>query len=161
MRLFFSLFPVYAVISVLIIIGLGSGIFPNENVDTGWKVLLGVMAVLVGLITIIGSFGSVFTHVQQLGQLQHRKQKIEHAEEHIKNVQETIKMVTDVATDIDESLIVKSNVDHPVVKAMRELTEAQDKLLRYKNDLAHIRGEIYARKHGPFGWVVKMYGEGE
>jgi len=43
---------------------------------------------------------------------------------------------------------------------MQELSSAQKSLRSYKNDLSDVRGRIAARKTGPFGWVVTMYGEG-
>jgi hypothetical protein len=111
------------------------------------------------LFGIISTFNSVFNHVGELGKLVEYKQNVMTADEFLVAAKENIKTVTDVAKDLDTAVLAKSNVDHPAVRAMDTLMSAQKSLQGAKNNVNYTQGKIAARKIGPFGWVVKMYGE--
>lgn len=158
-RHIFSFAPYYGVISTVIAVCMGLGLFPTEYVGDGYKGIIFVSLVLIALITIISSVASVFAHLDNLANLRDYVGRVKNHEEHIDNIKESIKMITDNSKDFDADVLAKSNVDHPVVKAMHELTTAQDRLRDCKNSVEDYKGRISARRDGPFGWVVATYGD--
>jgi len=156
MKKIFSLIPVYAVVSVVYFFALAFG---GIQLSEGWALSTGIISFIVALFTVISSVSSVFTHVSELGTLRQRVKEVSNAEEFLKEMKEHVKMITDSSKELDEGLLAKSNVDHPIVSALSQLNNAQRQLRDSKNQLAYVEGYISARKAGPFKWVVDMYGE--
>lgn len=158
-RHLFSFAPYYGVISVVVAVCMGLGLFPTEDVGDGYKGIVFAALVLIALITIISSVASVFTHLDNLASLREYEGSVKNHEEHVEQIKESIKMITDNSKDFDADVLAKSNVDHPIVKAMHELTCAQDRLRDCKNRVEDYKGRISARAAGPFKWVVDTYGD--
>ena len=157
-RHIFSFAPYYGVISAILVICMGLGYFPTDAVSNPVKAVVFIALVLIALITIISSVAAVFNHLDHLSEVRDYKGRIKNHEEHIEQIKESIKMITEKAGEFDAEVMAKSNVDHPIVKAMHRLTDAQDKLRDCKNTVADYKARISARESGPFGWVVKTYG---
>lgn len=158
MKFLFSLIPFYGIAGFAVAFSSLMGVMPMYN--AGSAVIMAIIAAVIALFGIISTFVSIFTHTEQLGKIIEHKKDVEDAEEYLEAAKEHVKTVTDIAKELDESVLAKSSVDHPAVKAMNTLTSAQSTLKNAKSYLNTIQGRIAARKVGPFGWVVSMYGEG-
>jgi hypothetical protein len=158
MRILFSLIPIYGLAGAALAIASAMSMVPTYNHATmTFQIVVGTIIAMFG---IISTFNSVFNHVAELGKLVEHKQDVTNAEEYLTEAKEHIKTVTDIAKDLDAAVLAKSDVDHPAVRAMKELTSAQSTLKSTKDTLNHTQGQIAARKAGPFNWVVTLYGEG-
>jgi len=158
MKFLLSLIPIYGFGGAILVIGTLMGIVPQYSPPAA--VITIVVGGIIALVGIISTFSSVFNHVEELGKLVEYRQDVTTADEFLVAAKENIKTVTDVAKDLDTAVLAKSNVDHPAVRAMDTLMSAQKSLQGAKNNVNRTQGQIAARKVGPFGWVVKMYGEG-
>ena len=155
MKKLFSLIPLYAVLAVLYLIAMSAGMV---NIPAHATIFTTVLAGIIGAFSGISSIISVFSHIDQLASLKRRKQELINDEEHLKEMKEHVKLITD-STDLDENLLAKSNVDHPIVSALSHLAQAERSVRDSKDRIAYTRSSIDARKTGPFKWVVDMYGE--
>lgn len=156
MKTLLKFIPFYAVASWVYVYGLFAGHINLEGSAAGFTM---IAAIIIGLFATISTFTSIFSHLAELGSLRSCIENVANAEEYLKEIKENIKIVTDTTKDLDDSVVAKANVEHPIVSAMREVSAAQKDLRKYKNNLASYRSDIAARKVGPFGWVVNMYGE--
>jgi len=156
MKTLFRLIPLYAIASIL-----GLAFIFMDILDFGehGNVFMFILFLVLGLFSTISSFTSVFSHVAELGWLQQKEADLINAEEYLTEMKEHVKMITEKAGEFDENVLAKSNVDHPIVKAMYTLQRAQDDLESAKNQVNRQKASIAARKAGPFGWVVDVYGE--
>jgi hypothetical protein len=161
MKFLISLIPFYGLAGAIVVISTITGLITFEGgCDSAGMVITTIGGILVALFGFISTLVALFTHVDNLGDLVKYKNNVEAAEEFLKASKEHVKTVTDIANDVDDSLLVKSGIDHPIVKAMQTLTSAQHELLNSKNKLNRTLGMIAGRKKGPFGWIVKLYGDG-
>lgn len=158
-RNIFSFAPYYGVLATILAVCMGVGVFPTMDVPVGITATIFIAIVLIALITIISSVASVFNHLDNLANLREYTNNVKNYEEHVEQIKESIKMITDNSKDFDADVLAKSNVDHPIVKAMRELTDAQDRLRDCKNRVGDYAARISARATGPFSWVVANYGD--
>lgn len=155
MKKLFNLIPLYMVVSWVAYI-----MILTDMIDYGhpWDGILGALALIVGVFSTISSFTSVFGHLSDLGSLQEREAALVNAEEYLKETKEHVKMITE-KTNLDENVLAKANVSHPIVNALEVVKRAQADLESSKNSVTHYKSLIAARKAGPFSWVVDMYGE--
>lgn len=156
MKFVFKLIPVYGLMGLWLALAACFDWVPVQNEAAFGVFLVGAIIALFGLISPIVS---IFSHADELGKVVQCTQDVENAKAYLEEVKEHVKTVTEVAKEVDDSLIAKSDVDHPIVKAMRELTSAQNTLREEQDQLSRYKGNIAARKAGPFSWVVTMYGE--
>lgn len=158
MKFIFSLIPAYGLGGAALSIFTLMGVVPQYNHATMFVTV--VVGIIIALFGLISTFTAVFNHVDQLGSLVEHKQDVTNAEEYLAEAKKHIKTVTDIAKELDDAVLAKSDVDHPAVKAMHALTSAQNILKTTKDTLNYTQGKIAARKAGPFSWVVTLYGEG-
>jgi len=159
MRFIFSLIPLYGVLAAIGVFAMGTGSFNTEHMGGGYVATTFVILLVIAVFGIIPTIVSIFEHVSQLGRLQEEKEEVENNILHCDAIKKHIEMVTNIATEIDAEILAKSNVDHPIVKAMQELTRAESDLRYARNKVAGVKSKIAARKRGPYRWVVSMYGE--
>jgi len=155
MKKLFSFIPFYAVVSWVVFIMLLTDVIDIGHPYDG---VLGGLVFAVGAVSTISSLVSVFSHLSELGWLQEREAALVNAEEYLKEMKEHVKMITE-ETNLDDNVLAKSNVDHPIVRALHTIQRAQSDLESAKNSVTHRKSGIAARKAGPFCWVVDMYGE--
>ncbi len=156
MKFLFTLIPLVGLFGLYLIFGSIFGWF--GNIGDGCIIVF-IVGLVLALCGIISPFVSIFTHVDELGALVSAKLEVINAEKYLTEIKEHVKTVTDIAKDVDDSILVKSNVDHPIVKAMQQLSKAQSTLRKEQDRVARYTGKIHARKAGPFSWVVNVYGE--
>ena len=100
----------------------------------------------------------MFNHLSELGYLKEREDDVVTYTDYLKEMKEHVKMITE-DTKLDDNLLAKSNVDHPIISALHTLKVAEDDVQCSKRRVNDMKSRIAARKAGPFGWVVDMYGE--
>lgn len=155
MKKLFSLIPLYAVVSWVVWIMI---LVDFINIGEPMDVIIGSLAFIVGLFATISSFTSIFSHLSELGWLQEREADVVTFTDYLKEMKEHVKMITE-DTKIDDNLLAKSNVDHPIISALHTLRTAENDVQSSKRRVNDMKSRIAARKAGPFSWVVDMYGE--
>lgn len=155
MKTIFSLIPLYAVLSwiYLIMISLGMVNIPHNAI-----VFTSILVFVLGAFTTISTIVSVFIHITEVQAIKVSENNLANAEEYLNEVKDHIKIITE-KTELDENVLAKSNVDHPIVSALNKLTNAQGRVETMKNYLSTAKSKIQERKNGPFKWVVDVYGE--
>lgn len=156
MKFLFKLIPLYAVLSIVGLVLLLSDVLEFGNFVSA---AMAITFVIVGLVSTISSYTSVFEHLYELGKLQKAIADLTNTEEYLREMKDHVKMITDKADKLDDNVLAKSNVDHPIVSALHILKQAQGDVGCAKNNINDYESRIAARKNGPFGWVVDMYGE--
>jgi arginine utilization protein RocB len=158
MKKLFSLIPLYAVVSWVVFI-----MILVDYIDVGHPMdgVLGGIAVIVGLFTTISSLVSVFSHLSELGWLKEREDDVVTYTDYLKEIKEHVKMITE-DTKLDDNLLAKSNVDHPIISALhtlknaendvqsskkREIADAVEKILRNTNHPELPDGDINFKLH--------------
>lgn len=159
MKFLFSLIPLYGLLGLILVVMIGTGQFDHRFVGDGYIFITFISSLFIGLFGLVSPIVTVFTHLNDLSYIQRKIEVIKNCKTHRTAIKEHIKTVTNIASTLDAELLVKSNIDHPVVKAMDELVSAEDSLTYARNELAAYKGKIAARKRGPFKWVVNLYGE--
>jgi len=128
---------------------------------TGGAIVVVIITAVIALFSICATVTSVFSHSEELGNLVRYRKDVKSAQEFLTAAKKHVKTVTDIAEKVDVALLVKADVDHPIVKAMQALNSAEGKLCETKEKLNRAEGNIEARKSGPFSWVVSLYGDGQ
>ena len=158
MKALFSI-TIYGILSVLLLFGMFAGLISFDTNEAN-----GFMILILTLIAVFGNVSTVvslFSHLDDIKSVIGRKEEVVSAEHSLREMKEHVKMVTEHSGELDAQVMAKSNVDHPIVPAMRLVAIAESHLEDLKNSLSRSRARIAARDAGPFSWIVSAYGNGE
>ena len=155
-----------SLISILYAFALLFGFTPVDSYGNPiWQTL--VLVVVAG-ITFFTTFAftrdQIKEHGRELGFLRTVDAKIEHRKEYVKAVKKNFKELETVLTHtLDKIPDQLMNHDNPVAalvdSLMNEVSEAESKLVRIKEEKETYQGYIEARKIGPYSWIVDYYGD--
>ena len=101
-------------------------------------------------------FCSFINHANNLGIIRSQQYTITVYEKRVTELNDTIKLMIPGAKQDNQVLL---NTDYPIASVLKAVTEANAELTTARVAVGKAKVAIASRKAGPFGFIVRWYGE--